>query len=240
MLRHIGAVVIFLSGLLSSTTKAHSLEEITFYSEEFFPYNYTENLQVTGFSVELLGLVFKQLGSPPPEVKIVPWKRGYTLLEKLDYTALFSTIKTEQRFPLFHWACPINRSSANLYVLSDSQLSVQNLADLSAYKIAVLKDQAIEAYLHKAGLQFSAVPTKSVEQSFKLLALRRVDMIALVSEYLDDHPRSFKPIYQLFEKEYCFAFNSSLSTKELNRFQQALAQVRLSQDYSDLYTKYFE
>ncbi|WP_411991785.1 substrate-binding periplasmic protein [Agarivorans sp. DSG3-1] len=232
----------FVFAMLFSSTPlyAHTLEELRYYSEEYFPYNFTEQKQVSGFSIELLALVFKQLGSPMPKVEMVPWARGYSILQQQSYTVLFSTIKTHQRKDYFKWACPINSAKGQFYGLSDSKLKISQLSDAASYKIAVIKGQAIDGYLSNTELKDNLHRLKTVEQAFKLLALRRVDLIALAEQSVVGHESSFKPIYRLFEHQYCFAFNRSISQLELQRFQQALAQVRESAEFAALFKKYFE
>ncbi|WP_432453682.1 MULTISPECIES: substrate-binding periplasmic protein [unclassified Agarivorans] len=220
--------------------QAHTLEELSYMSEDFFPYNYVEQQQPQGFAVELLSLVFQQLGSPLPEIQFLPWKRAYAKLQQLPYTVLFSTIKTAQRESKFKWACPINIGQANLYALNDSKIEITALADLANYKVALLSGQSIHAYLNDAGLQHNIVAIKTIEQAFKLLALRRVDLLALVSEHIDPHELSFKQVYSLFDNEYCYAFHPSVSEPELRRFQRALQLVVSSASYQKLYQKYFK
>ncbi|WP_163131370.1 ABC transporter substrate-binding protein [Agarivorans sp. Alg241-V36] len=218
---------------------ARTLEQLDYYSEEFFPYNYLEQGQAVGFSVELLALIFAQLESPAPEVKIVPWTRGYATLQHQAFTVLFSTIKTPQRADRFEWACPINVSRGKFYGLTDSELEITSLKDAENLKIAIMKGQAIDGFLTRSDFTAELIPVKSVEQAFRLLALRRVDLIALTEQSLEGHQSSFKPLYTLFEHDYCFAFNRSISQQELARFQAALEQVRQSDAFEKLYQKYF-
>ncbi|WP_406610939.1 substrate-binding periplasmic protein [Agarivorans sp. JK6] len=232
-------VVFTVSLLCCSQLSARTLEQLDYYSEEFFPYNYVEDEQAAGFSVELLALIFAQLNSPAPKVKIVPWTRGYATLQQQAYTVLFSTIKTEPRKNKFEWACPINVSRGKFYGLSDSKLEIRSLKDAENLKIAIMKGQAIDGFLTKSDFAAELVPVKSVEQAFKLLALRRVDLMALTEQSLEGHQSSFKPLYTLFENDYCFAFNRSISQQQLTRFQQALTQVRETEAFQQLYQKYF-
>ena len=163
-------LVVFVGSLLCcSQLSARTLEQLEYYSEEFFPYNYVEDGQAAGFSVELLTLIFAQLNSPAPKVKIVPWARGYATLQQQAYTVLFSTIKTEPRKNKFEWACPINVSRGKFYGLSDSKLEISSLKDAENLKIAIMKGQAIDGFLTKSDFTAELVPVKSVEQAFKLL-----------------------------------------------------------------------
>lgn len=231
--------VFIVSLLCCGQLSARTLEQLDYYSEEFFPYNYLEDGKAVGFSVELLTLIFAQLESPAPKVKIVPWTRGYATLQHQAFTVLFSTIKTKPRIDKFEWACPINISRGKFYGLTDSELEITSLKDAENLKIAIMKGQAIDGFLTRSDFTAELIPVKSVEQAFKLLALRRVDLIALTEQSLEGHESSFKPLYTLFENDYCFAFNRSISQQELARFQAALEQVRQTEAFEKLYQKYF-
>jgi polar amino acid transport system substrate-binding protein len=160
-------------------------------------------------------------------------------LQHQAFTVLFSTIKTKPRIDKFEWACPINISRGKFYGLTDSELEITSLKDAENLKIAIMKGQAIDGFLTRSDFTAELIPVKSVEQAFKLLALRRVDLIALTEQSLEGHESSFKPLYTLFENDYCFAFNRSISQQELARFQAALEQVRQTEAFEKLYQKYF-
>jgi len=225
--------------MLNLSVRAESLKALDYYTEEFFPYNYSHQGELSGFSFELLELIYDHLGQPVPEVKILPWPRAYVMAQYQPNSVLFSTIKTTNRLSMFRWVCPINVSRAQLFGLLDSQLNITQLSDLNNIKIAVLRGQAIDGFLSKKGFEDSLVRVKSLEQASRLLALRRVQALAMVSQRNSMDMQSFKLLYSLFESEYCFAFNLAVEAAQVAIFSQALAAVQASPEYQKLYLKYF-
>lgn len=64
------------------TISAEARPSLTFFSEIYPPATFYQDGQLTGVSVEALRLIWQSLGEPPADINIVPWARGYSIVQK--------------------------------------------------------------------------------------------------------------------------------------------------------------
>lgn len=86
--------IIFLSVFL--WTPASSAIRLTFVTDSFPPYYYTENGVTKGLQYELAKAVFKKMNIPF-EIKFLPWKRALMMAESLQADGIFGLRKTHDR-----------------------------------------------------------------------------------------------------------------------------------------------
>jgi polar amino acid transport system substrate-binding protein len=106
-------VFIFFICLLFSMpcSAAHSLSILT---EEYPPFNFTQNGEVTGFTTQVVQEIIRRLGIDD-NIEVVPWARGYERLRTEPNVVLFSTARTAERESLFHWVGPIYTEHLSFY-----------------------------------------------------------------------------------------------------------------------------
>ncbi len=142
-MKQVFAIIITL--LFSSVVFAQSIEDISWYTEEYPPYNYTVNGEATGLAVDLLFAIWKKAGvtKTSKDLKIVPWARGVKTLETTPGTCLFTTSKTQQREDLgYKFVFPIpqvSKDSGNHIIARKSKnIRINTVDDLKSYKIGVV------------------------------------------------------------------------------------------------------
>lgn len=94
----------------SYSAYSSSLDDIAWYTEEYPPWNYTENGELKGYYVDVLLDLWKQVGinKTKEDIKVIPWARGYHYLKTDPNTALFSMARTEEREKLgILWVGPL-------------------------------------------------------------------------------------------------------------------------------------
>lgn len=129
--------------VLSSTLHADAKwESLDFITEEFPPYNYTESGIARGITVDILLAAAETAGLPLErrDIRSMPWARGYQMARKGPGVMLFAIARTDERGPQFKWVGPIMPSRILLLARRDRQLSVARPADLSTYRIGVIRD----------------------------------------------------------------------------------------------------
>ena len=67
-------LIIFFSGINAFANEDPA--KLIYLTENFPPFNYIENDELKGFSVELLKLIWKELGVKPQKIEIYPWSVG--------------------------------------------------------------------------------------------------------------------------------------------------------------------
>lgn len=127
--------------------------DLTIYTEEQPPFNYlNEQGQVSGQATLIVREIMRRLDIDCPIV-IGGWSSGYNTVIQTGNTALFSTIMTHEREPVFRWVGPIGELQYSVYVRSDNPVTVSSYAALrDRGKIAVVRNDAREEYLRGLGL----------------------------------------------------------------------------------------
>lgn len=108
------------------------LAALTYYTEQFPPYNYQENGTLKGVAVDLLGEITGKMGLrvTPDQVHLVPWTEGYQAALTLNNTVLFSTFRLPEREQSFKWAGPISTDRYVLFARWDRGIAINSSVDL--------------------------------------------------------------------------------------------------------------
>ncbi len=89
------------------------------------PLNYTEDGtetgKLTGQAAEIVKEVQKRIGDATP-IEVMPWARGYSLVQSEPNVMLFSTTRTEAREGLLQWVGPVRAPACQV----DSRKSKRN------------------------------------------------------------------------------------------------------------------
>ncbi|EPJ2723706.1 substrate-binding periplasmic protein [Vibrio vulnificus] len=226
------SVLFLLASLLATVTIAKSdLQSITYLTEEYPPYNFTENGELHGIAVDLLVAATARATQPvaKEDISVQPWARAYrTVLINKD-TVLFSTTRTKLRENLFNWVGPI-----------------------SATRIGVIRDDVGEQLLLELG-----VPRNSMQESSYAATLAeqlykgRIDLWAYeenVAKWWISkggfNSEDFEPVYVLQEGELYYAFNKDVDGASVRALQQAIDALKHTSDdenqtfYQSIVSKY--
>ncbi len=87
----VGIICSFLFAAGSSFVFAADFKIMT---EEYPPYNYTEDGKLTGLSSEVMVELTKRLGHSG-DIEVLSWARAYGLIQKKDGLILYSMTRTE-------------------------------------------------------------------------------------------------------------------------------------------------
>ena len=219
---------------------------LRFITEEFKPFNYTEDGRPKGATIEILKLVWKEMGVPERPIEFLPWSRGYDMLLHKKNTVLFTTFKTEERIPLFLWAGPINKSRVCLITLRTSHAQINTLEDCSKYTVGVVADYA-SAFMFKKRAEAKKLETVScIQVNIKKLISGRIDMLVFdevafynTAESMGYSRDLFEPKWTLVDGETFYAFNKDTNKALVERFQHAFDKVKASPEYKEIIRRYF-
>lgn len=237
---HISKRVIFCLtvGLFPSFSafSTHRFNDLQFYTEEYPPYNFTQEDKVVGVSVELLLKAGEILQSPieKQNLKVRPWPRAYRTVLEMKNSVLFSTVKTNQRENLFHWAGPIAKTRVVLIGRKSSHINIENDDDIKKYAIGVIIDDIGEQLVLNRGVGEKNITNASTGMALsQMLEYGRIDLwayeekVALLSIKnaglnIDD----YEAVYTLQESEMYFAFNKSTDYQYVEALQMALDELK--------------
>jgi polar amino acid transport system substrate-binding protein len=213
---------------------------LTFYTEVFPPYNYVENGTAEGLSVDLLEAVTAKMGSPvtAEKVRVVPWTVGYQAASNSTKSVLFSTFRIPQREQTFKWAGPISVDKYVLFSGWDSKVAINSTADLNAYRIGVITDDAAVTQLLSAGVERShLVCETSASALVQKLAAGEIDLWCypeVVGRYLTQQVTedyySFRVAWSLDSIDCYYAFSRDVPDSLVRSFQQALDSLKKEKD----------
>lgn len=218
-----------------------TLAPLTFITEEYPPYNYINNQQVTGLSIELLEAIFAatSMSLSRQDIRFYPWVRGYELALSQPNTVLFSTTRTASREASFHWVGPIAQDRVVLLAHRNVPITIDSLAQAIDRRltVAVIREDIGAQALSEAGyperLILSAIDNRS---ALHMLTRGRVDLWAYSADVAnwivesEGLPKnSLIPIHTLSESSLYFAINLDTDQRLVTLMQQALERVRLDQ-----------
>ncbi|WP_406608951.1 substrate-binding periplasmic protein [Agarivorans sp. JK6] len=221
-------------------------ENISFVTENLRPFNYVEDAHLTGISVELLRLVWQEMGEDPQSIKVQTWEKAYYLLQHRPNMALFLTMRSPRREHMFHWACPITTSNIKLIALKSRAIKIDQIGPNSKLLFGAMKAGVGEQLLLYKGVEFEQISlTEDLEKALRMLKRERVDVIASEPEVVEQTAKAlgfeselFEPVHQLGKLEGCYAFSQGTDPDYLQRFRAALSKVTSGEQYQSLLKKY--
>ncbi len=238
------AVVIFvLAAMLFSAgcvSEAPLDTGVTYYTEQYPPYNYLENGTLRGVAVDLLVETTGRMGSPvsTDAIHVLPWADAYGAALERNNTALFSTVRLPEREKLFKWAGPIVTEHKVLFARSGSGISINDATDLTGYRIGVVTDDAALGELTALGVDpRSVVAYPDPSAVLTMLLEKKIDLFAYgrdAGEYvMKDTTGSVSGIivvYELRGYELYYAFSPDTPDTTVAAFQKALDGVKNNPD----------
>lgn len=228
--------------------KSFALElNVRVVTEEFPPYNYTQNNKLTGLSTEVVQAVFKELNINP-EIRIYPWVRAYQTALNEPNTLIFSIGRNKKRENLFRWIGVISPAKSFLFRLpSRNDIVINSLKDAKPFLVGTFPESVREQYLIGKGFEKGVhlVSTYSYEKSFKLMINKRIDLWAmneLVAYHIarkagyDPHKVLKKAFFleELSPEGYYMAFNKETDAAVVKAFEDGLKAIKQKGIYKQI------
>lgn len=221
-------------------------EEYQVVTEEWAPYNYQANNQLTGMATEIVRGIMALTGDDF-EVVLMPSMRSARVLKTRPKTILYSLFRTADREPLYKWVGPIVEEAIYPYQLATAQ-PVNSLEQLlHAPRITTRHAGLIPDILQSRGfnnLEKSA--TESV-QLYRMLIARRTDIIvgdtaagvAYYSRQLDIAPGTLRQIpIEVYRSSLYIAFSRDCADELVASWANALEQMRHSGELERIQGRY--
>ena len=154
-------------------------QKITVLTEEYPPYNFTENNVVTGCATEIVQQVLKR-ADIAYTITSYPWARTYRLAQIEPNVLIYSIGRTKEREELFKWVGVVAPYDIFLYkVKTRTDVQVKNLEEAKRYKTGAVRDDVRAQYLERAGFAIDTsleLVAQDILNIKKLLA-GRIDLI---------------------------------------------------------------
>jgi len=217
--------------------RQHDLADITWYTEEYPPYNYAEMGVAEGIAVDVLNEVLTREGIDPKDadIKVESWSEGYQTVIHTPMTAIFSTARTPEREHLFKWAGPVFSSENVLFAREDMNVTVSGPRDLAQLRIGIIRDDIAGADLLSLGIvPKDLVVSTNSSDIVSLLESAEIDVWAyaeLPGEMIltrasgEGLQAQYKKVYSLGTRDYFFAFNREVPDEVVDEFQEGIDRL---------------
>jgi polar amino acid transport system substrate-binding protein len=217
---------------------------LTVLAEQSPPLNFMREGEVSGLAAEVVRALAKRTGTEI-SIRLLPWKEGYQTLQEQRDVALFSTVMTPARKPLFQWVGPLAVLDTNLYTRKGAGIAIANLDNARKLeRIATVAKYYSEQILQQEG--FANVRSYP-DRVATVRALLDGEVAALTSSNLglpaaleaagasiDEVESAFTLSTDLFY----IAFSKGTSPALVARWQQALDDMKRDGSFARLYASW--
>ena len=236
-------LLILLSLLLFiPSTEANQYKIMT---EDFAPFGFIENDNLTGLSVEIVREILK-LTSLPDNIQVHPWARVYREAQQGPNKIVFSMARNPDREKQFKWVGPLIADKIFFYKRKDSNTHIDTMEDAKAVnKIMLTRDFPEHKHLLSRGFTNLTLTVRPI-QTFKMLIAQRGNLVPMgelaalntIREADIDPALIERTNVKLFETKLYIAFSKDISDSEVYKWQQALDQLKTSGKYEEILKKY--
>lgn len=149
-------------------------------TENFPPYNFTENGQPRGYATELVYKLATQVGIDV-DVQVLPWSRAMLTAQERPNVLIFSMLRTPDREHNYHWIGAIDDMSIYIWQLKGNPKLVNKTIGQITYATSRSLDELNTTMLvDRIGAAASnVIAVETTEQLMGMLLKGRVDRVVL-------------------------------------------------------------
>ncbi|MBP0944322.1 transporter substrate-binding domain-containing protein [Pseudomonas alliivorans] len=236
-------ISVLLCLLLSAPARADHYQVVT---EEWPPYNYSENGQITGMTTEIVRAIMKVTGHDLTIV-LAPSMRASLILKMRPRTIMYSMFRTPEREHVYKWVGPILEEAIHPYQLAAAPpvTSLEQL--LHAPQITTRHAGLLPDMLQSLGFKnLDKSATESVQLYRMLLSDRTAIIIgdtdagvAYQSRQLNIAPGTLRQIpIELYRSSLYIAFSRDCEDDVVDSWSSALETLRQSGELERIQRRY--
>jgi len=239
--------LVLLNPLCAEMTPA----DISYYTEDYPPYNFSDNGVPSGFATEILVKMFQKLNikKTVKDIRVVPWARGFNDVQKKSNICLFTMTKTAERVKKFgfRWVGPVINTGSVLFAKKSKKLKINSMEDVKKYKVCAIRDDVAEQTIVRMGYSIDHVDRTANPVSIAKKILKDRCQLWPYGEIatkwilkkngfnVDD----FEVVYQLTEQESLFyAFNKRTPDSVVVPLQKAFDELKAEGVVDQIISKY--
>lgn len=218
-------------------------------TESWPPISFEEKGSPQGMAVEVVKAIQTQIGqSSTSSIEVVPWARGYSLLQSSPNTLLFTMVRTPERDKLFTLLGPIAHGKTSLFALkSAAQKKYARSMELIKSKalVAATRGTAFETILRDQKFQ-NILDVKDPETAVKMLMSGRVDLLCddslIIYNILKKNgfaAEKIQTIAVLNEYDLYLGFSAGTEAKTISVWKKSLEAIKQNGQYAAIYRKWF-
>lgn len=230
------AVSIIMSLLIITPTTALT-EELIFNTQEFAPFNYTENGKVAGPAADIIRKICTDINAACT-MRALPWRRAQHDVKEGTANALFVIGWNQERSTWLDFSPPILNTEYGFFVNTSNSKTFETIADFDGLKVGVFGPSNTSKSLDK--LSISDLKNIIIDMTaddisaFKKLEVNRVGAVYSNREVgkamIDEHKLSrLKYAISHRKLKYYIGFSKQYAPTELvtrfnNRFKELHSQ----------------
>lgn len=222
-------------------------ETLQVVTEEYPPYNYTENGKVTGFCTEVVMEILKR-AKLDHSIQSHHWAKSYQKALTEPNVLIYSMGRNVEREPLFKWVDVIARTEVFLYKLrSRPDIKIKTFDDVKKYKIGAVQDDFRAQWLVKHGIKEQLILVADDRQNMRNLFEHKIDIFP-IGEYVAYHiahqeGRAFNSLEKtMYIKEMStdlyMAFSKQTPDVMVEKCKKALFEIKKDGTYEKIKSKY--
>ncbi len=225
-------------------------QDITAVTEEWPPYNYTENNKVMGVVTEIVKATLNSTGMRW-KIEVLPWARAYKTASVQENVLIYTIFRLPNRENLFKWI-KIDGLSTHMYLFSPkfrSDIVIHSLEDAKKYKIGVTRETSTHHFLTSKGFQeqVNLFPvTSEIQNAFKADPGRRTldlttgDRLSLARwlKIYNFPPDYWKEELLLFKQDFYMAVGKKTSDAVVDRIRAGFEKIKADGTLEKIVEKY--
>jgi polar amino acid transport system substrate-binding protein len=228
-------------------------QKLTIYTEEFPPYNFTEDNEIVGVSTEVVETVMKEAGLDY-EIVSYPWARTYKYAKERSNALIFTISRRAKREAYFKWIGIIVPSKHSVFALkSRTDIKIEKIDDMKKYKIGTTIGDARETYLLTNGFEISELQRVGGDdanrRNYQKLKLGRIDIWPMseanahytLRQVGDDPDIEIRKVFLLEEMSkggYYIASGLQTSDEIVKKIRLALQKFKKTREYRRILEKW--
>ncbi len=157
---------------LLASNSIRAAEPLLFVTEEWAPYNFTRDGELTGFSTEIIQAMMAELGESH-EIRVYPGARTTKVLDAQPNAVGFSYFRTPKRDNKYKWVGALVDEVIYLYKRKEDDRSFSSLEDARLVEGIVVSNKGIiQAKLEALGFDNYTKFTNNKDQIKHVLQMR--------------------------------------------------------------------
>tara|TARA_R110000850_G_scaffold33642_1_gene91505 strand:+ start:3050 stop:3793 length:744 start_codon:yes stop_codon:yes gene_type:complete len=241
-------LAILLLALLGLAPGAHAVTpQYQVVTEEWAPYNYIQDGEVTGITTEIVRAIMALTGDQFG-IQVVPSQRASRMLNEQSRTIMYSMFRTPERERLYKWVGPIVQDSIHPYQLASARPAVYSLQQLmAAPQITTRNAGLIPDLLQSLGFNNLDRSAAKNLQLYRMLLAGRTEIIigdteggvAYYSRLLGIPPGTLRQVpVEIYRASLYIAFSADSDDALVAAWAQALETLRTSGELERIRLEY--
>jgi len=221
-----------------------SLQVVT---EEYPPYNYSEDGKVAGFCTAVVREILKR-ANLDHSIHSYPWAESYKIAQTQPNVLIYSIGRNVEREPMFKWVDVIARTEVYFFKLkSRRDIKIKAFDEIKKFKIGAVQDDFRAQWLMKQGIKDQLTLVPNDRQNMRNLFDRKIDIFP-IGEFVAYHiahkeGRAFNDLEKtMYVKDMSadlyMAFSKQTPDVMVEKCKKALFELKKDGTYEKIKSKY--